>query len=186
MADPNTWEEELRAAAKKYGDGWKAVQARRDAWRECVERTVLPTLEQAAKVIGESSGEGGLEVKAKSFDDRANASDVELWFAPFPTGLVWKDREGKAVEGMERSAAMGYGQGDDGRIAHWRTGHSLDGDEPSKPRVIATFDDPRALDEATVKKHVLDFVREAWTTSFRGDAVPEDRPIGFTFPEPEG
>jgi hypothetical protein len=172
------FESELRAAAKRDEEGWSAVRARRSRWRETVDQVLLPTLQRACAVLGE----GGLEAKSRAFDDRANASDVELWLAPFPTDLHWKDREGKPVDGVERPAAMGYGQGDDGRIAHWRIGHSLEGDPPPAPRVIATFTDPAELTQELVEKHVVEFLRGALGTSIRGEPMPSDRPIGFVVP----
>lgn len=172
------WESQLRAAAKSYADGWEAVKARRKRFRAVVDSVLLPTLQRACAVLGES----GLEAKSRAFDDRANASDVELWLAPLSTELRWKDRDGKEVDGVERPAAMGYGQGDDGRIAHWRIGHSLEGDAPPPPRVLATYADPAELTKEVVEKHIVDFLREALATSIRGEPEPSDRPIGFVVP----
>lgn len=172
------WESELRAVAKKYVEGWADVKGRRARFREVVDGVLLPTLKRACAVLSD----GGVEASARASDDRANASDVELTLAPHPTELRWKDRDGKEVDGVERPAAMGYGQGDDGRIAHWRVGHSLEGDPPPAPRVLSTFADPAELTKELVEKHVLEFLRESLATSIRGEPTPSDRPIGFVVP----
>jgi hypothetical protein len=173
------FDDDLREAARRYADGFRAVEDRRKRFTRVVDEVVLPTLDHACKVLTKA----GLEATARARNDRENASDVELSLGPFPTGLTWRDADGKDVRGIERPAAMGYGQGDDGRIAHWRIGHSLEGDKPAPPRVIATFVDPGELTKELVEKHVTEFLREAITTSIRGEPMPSDRPIGFVVPE---
>jgi hypothetical protein len=173
-----SFEDELRAAAKRYAEGWSAVQQRRRSWTRAVDDLVLPVLQQACRVLSRE----GLNASARARNDGVNASDVELSLPPFETGLSWRDREGKEQKGVERPAAMGYGQGDDGRVAHWRIGHSLEGDKPAEPRVIDVYADPVELTREVVEKHVLEFLREALSTSIRGEPTPTDRPIGFVVP----
>ena len=174
------WEEEVLAAAARYVDGYRGVEERRRAWDAAAKDVLLPVLRRTCELLRKES----IEARAERFDDRTNASDVELWMVPFPTGVVWTTREGNEVRGIERPAAMGYGQGDDGRVAHWRRGHSLDDEPPSPARVIAVLAHPKELTRELVERHVVEFLREAWTTSFRGPGEPSDRPIGFNVPPP--
>jgi hypothetical protein len=174
------WDDEVSQAARRYVDGYRDVEERRRAWDETARDVLLPVLRRACELLGRD----GVKARADRFDDRTNASDVEMWIVPFPTGVVWTARDGNEVRGVERPAAMGYGQGDDGRVAHWRRGHSLDDDKAPAARVISVVQHPRELTRELVERHVVEFLREAWETSFRGPVTPSDRPIGFNVPPP--
>jgi hypothetical protein len=50
--------------------------------------------------------------------------------------------------------------------------------------VISVVQHPRELTRELVERHVVEFLREAWETSFRGPVTPSDRPIGFNVPPP--
>src|SRR6188474_2945691 len=106
------WEDEVLAAGRRYLDGYQDVQERRRAWDTAVDGVLLPVLRRACELLGRES----VGARAARFDDRTNASDVELWLVSFPTGVVWTGRDGREVRGVEHPAAMGYGQGDDGRV----------------------------------------------------------------------
>ena len=175
-----SWEDEVREAAGRYVAGREAVLERRRAWGEIADALVLATLLRAVSVLDDA----GVPARAKRYEDRTNASDVDLWLLACPTGIVWHDRQGTEVRGVEHPAAMGYGQGDDGRVAHWRSGHRLDDEEPRPARVVAVYQHPREISADIVERHVLDFLREALATSFRGPGQPADRPVGFTLPRP--
>jgi hypothetical protein len=172
------WEEGLAEAARRYAEGLATVGRRRRAFAKVTDDVLVPTLEEACRILGAS----GLEARTKRFDDRTNARDVEFWLMASPTGIVWQNKQGEEIRGVERSAAMGYGQGDDGRVAHWRYGHRLDDEPPPPSRVLVVYQDPAEITRDVVQRHVLDFLSEAWETSFRGPSLPPDRPIGFTVP----
>lgn len=176
------WERKLADIARSYKEGRETVEERRQAWLAVVKKVILPTLSEASEMLEQN----GFRTYTKEFSTAQHQSVVQFSTDEESTGVAWSKGAGSLREDrllIECAAAMGYVQGVDGRIAHWRVNHHLDDEDPPPASVVQVVDNPDELTVEKVREHILEFLQEALETSYRG-LRREGRRISFHMPEP--
>lgn len=155
----------------------EAVKKRREDWPSA-RQTLLEVLQPIAASVG-----GDRKAYVRAFQAFENFGSVQFWVGNIPTGLAERDDSGGGSLGVERGAAVVFGQTESGRVSvvyyPFRT-ELPDGRDGELTFHVAKTVEPSVVSPDWVDAQVRDFVEWAAKTTFRAASPTNERRIGFS------
>jgi hypothetical protein len=158
------------------------ISKRRAAWPTARD-VLLGVLKPFAASV---SGERRAYVQA--FQQFENFGSVQFWFGSIKTGILKREGTGASL-GIERGAAIVFGQGESGRVHV--TFYPFETELPnmdcgSRDGHLSTVVEPEVVTAAWVDGQVASFIDWAQRTTYRAVSPKQDRKIGFQVEDERG